>query len=305
MSIHEHPIVIALGGHALEAGSHILDYPCLPRACRTMADFAGTGLLVTHGNGPQIGNLEQSTDAANWPLDVLGAETEGLLGYVIEQELGNQMHEENCVATVLTRTEVVKDDKDFNKPVKPIGQWLSRDQAEALTNERGWQFVEESGKYRRLVPSPKPLRTLQRDVIKTLIREGYTVICAGGGGIPVIRDHQGNLHGLDAVIDKDLTSALLACELDARMLVLATDVHGVYRDWHEGCNDLIRQCCPEELEELSFPAGSMAPKVDAACEFVKTTGSPAVIGALSELDELITGNAGTLVHQETSWETAS
>ncbi len=298
MSNKQQPIVIALGGNALKADSHILDYPSLPLACQTMAEHADSGLLITHGNGPQIGNLAQDSAMASWPLDVLGAETEGLLGYVVEQELGNVMDDESRIATLLTRTEVRKDEKDFNKPVKPIGQWFSKQQADALAEEKGWNFLEENNRYRRLVPSPKPKRTLQLDSIKTLINSGFTVICAGGGGIPVIRDDKGMLHGLDAVIDKDYTSALLASELDARMLILATDVGGVYRDWEDGAQDLIKHCRPEELQELPLQCGSMAPKVDAACDFVRKTGSPAVIGALNNLHQLIEGNAGTLIQLE-------
>ena len=302
MSKHPQPIVIALGGNALQAGSHILDYPSLPLACETMADYAGEGLLVTHGNGPQIGAMASSDGSAHMPLDVLGAKTEGLLGYVLEQELGNLMDDEFRLATLLTRTEVVKDDKDFNKPVKPVGEWLSREEAEARRREYSWTFEEENGRYRRLVASPKPKRTLQLGAIRALINAGYTVICAGGGGIPVIRDHNGELHGLDAVVDKDLTSALLATELEARMLVLATDVKGVFRDWDKKSRDMITQITPEDAAELSLPAGSMGPKVQAACDFVNRTGSPAVIGSLNELRGLIEGEAGTLIHHETDWE---
>ena len=296
------PLVIALGGNALKAGANILDYPSLPLACQTMTDYTDGGLVVTHGNGPQIGTLAARNDTANWPLDVLGAETEGLLGYVLEHELGNQMDDEYRLVTLLTRTEVVKDDKDFNKPVKPVGPWVSQDEARELEQEHGWTFKEENGRYRRLVPSPRPRRTLQLEAIRCLIDDGYTVICAGGGGIPVIRDHKGNLNGLDAVIDKDLTSALLAAELDARMLVLATDVKGVFRDFHGNEGDIISRISPEAAAELALPAGSMGPKVRAASEFVKDTGAPAVIGALNDLRDLIDGKAGTLIHHEAGRE---
>lgn len=298
------PIVIALGGNALEASANILDYPSLPLACQTMAKFVDQGLVITHGNGPQIGQLGDINGELSMPLDVLGAETEGILGYVVEQELGNQLDDEQQLATLLTRTEVVKDDPAFNDPVKPVGDWIDKKEADKLVSELGWKFKEKDGKYRRLVPSPKPLRTLQLDVIKTLIAAGCTVICAGGGGIPVLRDHHGKLHGLDAVIDKDSTSALLATELDARHLVLATNVSGVYRDWDDKAHDLIQDTTPEELLALDLPDGTMGPKVRAACEFVGATGASAVIGSLNNLHDLITGEAGTIIRPASGGESS-
>lgn len=299
MNGNTEPIVVALGGNALKSGEHLLDYPDLPRTCRMLARHADDALVITHGNGPQIGHLAAGmSDSAYRTLDVLGAETEGMLGYAIEQELANQLQTEKNISTLLTRTEVDPADEDFRKPVKPIGAWLAKHEADALSGSLGWTFVERGGKYRRTVPSPRPIRTLQLDAIRTLIDAGHIVICAGGGGIPVYRNSEGRYRSVEAVIDKDLSSALLALELHARLLILATDVEGVYRNWKQRDQSLIEEVTPNELDALQLPEGSMQPKAAAAGSFVRATGRPAAIGSLARLDELIDLSCGTRIHSE-------
>ena len=290
-----HPTVIALGGNALVGEDSMVDFPRLRPACRVMAGHVDNGLVVTHGNGPQIGLLAQNTDQASArPMDVLGAETEGLLGYCIEQELANNLPQGHRAATLLTRVEVDADDSAFDHPAKPIGAWLEPDEAERLRKESGWRFIEKDGRCRRVVPSPSPRRVLQVDAIRTLLNDRTAVICAGGGGIPVVRQDDG-MHGVEAVIDKDRASSLLAQQLDAARLVLATDVDGVYRDWDGERQDRIERATPEALLDLALPEGSMGPKVEAACAFVQATGRPAVIGALQDLEALLDGRAGTVI----------
>jgi len=294
------PIVVALGGNALSDDNAGQNYPGLAAACRAMADAAGQGLIVTHGNGPQIGERAMAESRKDFrSLDRLGAETEGLLGYRIEQELARHLPAPENIATLLTQVEVDPDDPAFAKPSKPVGPWLDEDEATRLGSDRGWQFQAGEAGYRRLVASPMPRRIVQLKAIRTLLAAGIHVICAGGGGIPVIRGKDATLEGIEAVVDKDHASALLAVQVEARLLVLATNVDGVYRDWNNGKREKIHHGSPAELETLSLPAGSMGPKVAAACEFAKTSGQPAVIGSIAELGALLKDEAGTRVYPDT------
>lgn len=289
------PLVIALGGNALDFNDALYS-PDLQRAANTLTRRNPAGLVLTHGNGPQIGELALQEEGRQ-QLDLLGAESEGLIGYLIEQALSNARTTPVDCVTLLTRVEVSADDPAFGCPSKPIGPWLDEQDKHQLA-EHGWQFIEEGGRYRRVVPSPSPQRILQSDAVRLLLANDYCVICSGGGGIPVVRDGEGKLQGVDAVIDKDHASAMLALTLEADMLILATDVDAVYRNWGEQEPSPIFRAQPSELEQMELPAGSMAPKVEAACRFVRATGKPAVIGALGNLDSILDGRSGTRIEMD-------
>lgn len=291
--------MIALGGNALsgqEGQDKFQNFPELGEACRSMSRFQPGTLVVTHGNGPQIGELEQAAEGREQrSLDVLGAETEGLLGYQIEQELSNQQSNSDRVVTLLTRVEVDLNDPAFAEPTKPIGPWLAPDMAEQLAKRHNWQFIENAGRCRRIVPSPRPENIIQADAVNKLLDSGYSVICTGGGGIPVYRQQSGRLVGVEAVIDKDYASSLLARQLGVRTLYLVTDVAGVYSGWDTPDESLLDSTTPEALRAMELPPGSMGPKVEAACDFVEATGNRACIGALAQLEELLEQKAGTWI----------
>ena len=233
-----------------------------------------------------------------YPLDVLGAQTEGMIGYMIEQEMGNLLPQEVPFATILTQVEVDKADPAFQSPSKPIGPVYSHEDAQRLAQEKGWHIAPDGDKYRRVVPSPRPQRIFEIRPVQWLLERGTVVICAGGGGIPTYYDHNGHLRGVEAVIDKDLCSALLAEQLQADLLVIATDVAAAYIDWGKPGEKAIAAAHPQALRDLSFPAGSMGPKIQAACEFAEKTGKTAVIGALSDIEAIVRGEAGTRVSTE-------
>lgn len=257
-------------------------------------------LVVTHGNGPQIGLLAFQAEAAGQTasLDVLGAETEGWIGYVIEQELGNVLPFEQPLATILTMIEVDRDDPAFSNPQKPIGPLYTEAEAQALADERGWSIAPDGDGWRRVVPSPLPQRIFQRRPIEWLLEHGTVVICAGGGGIPTMYADDGSLVGADVVIDKDRASALLARDVGADLLVLATDVDGVFVDWQMETQRQLERVTVGDLDELSLPVGSMGAKVEAARTFTKETGRPSVIGRLERLDELVALKAGTVITRD-------
>ncbi len=297
-------IVVALGGNAiLQRGQPMTadNQRANIRAAaeRIAAIVPGNEIVVAHGNGPQVGLLALQAaayqDVAPYPLDVLGAQTEAMIGYVIEQELGNLLPAEQPLATVLTMIEVDRDDPAFDNPTKPIGPVYDAPTAERLAASSGWSIAPDGDKFRRVVASPKPRRIFEIGPIRTLVRDGTIVICAGGGGIPTMYDEDGTLRGVEAVIDKDLASALLAKQLEADLLVIATDVDGVYTDWGTPAQKRVSRATPDELERLDLPAGSMGPKVEAACGFVRATGREAVIGALTDITDIVKGNAGTRV----------
>ncbi len=296
-------IVVALGGNALLKRGE----PMTAQAQRTNVRLAATALadlardhqiIVSHGNGPQVGlmALQAACFAPEnpWPLDVLGAETEGMIGYLIEQELMNALPAGTDCATLLTRVEVDPDDPAFDRPSKPIGPVYTTDEAERMRAEHGWFMVAESaGSLRRAVPSPLPVAILGITPMRLLVEAGICLICAGGGGIPVVRGKDGRIEGVEAVIDKDRTSALLAATLKADILLLLTDVEAVFRDWGAPGQSMIRQTTPDALDGMTFPAGSMGPKIASACAFVRQGGAMAGIGRLQDALAIVEGRAGT------------
>jgi carbamate kinase len=297
-------IVIALGGNALLQRGQPMTAQNQRANIRVAAEriaaiAPGNQLVIAHGNGPQVGLLALQdaayTEVDPYPLDVLGAETEAMIGYVIEQELGNLLPFEQPFATLLTQIGVDPDDPAFGNPTKPIGPIYDKATAEALAAEKGWSIAPDGEHFRRVVPSPKPQRIFEIRPIRMLVDAGVIVICAGGGGIPTMYGEDGKLHGVEAVIDKDLASSLLAEELDADMLVIATDVDGVYTGWGTPEQKKLGKVTVDEVVSMNLPAGSMGPKVAAACQFAANTGKEAVIGSLADIDKIVAGDAGTRV----------
>ncbi|HJX49195.1 MAG TPA: carbamate kinase [Gaiellaceae bacterium] len=295
-------IVIALGGNALlrrgEQAKAETQRHNVHDAAAALAGLAGEyELVVTHGNGPQVGLLALEADAYKgvppYPLDVLGAESQGMIGYLLTQALQNELPGRAVVA-VLTQVAVAAADPAFFRPSKPIGPVYSAREARAIGIEHGWAMAHDGSYVRRVVASPMPTEIVEADSIELLLGSGAVVVCAGGGGIPVVRE-AGGVRGVEAVIDKDLTAALLAETLGASRLVLATDVPYVERDWHTPAASRIETATSAELRRSSFAAGSMGPKVEAACRFVERTGGSCGIGALSELAALVRGDAGTQI----------
>ncbi|GAB3019051.1 carbamate kinase [Bowmanella dokdonensis] len=297
-------VVVALGGNALastkEGSGFAGQIQQIRYSGRILGGLAGQHqLIVTHGNGPQIGVLAaqaRESEQGSLPLDVIGAQTEGMLGYLLEQELVNHLPEDRMTVSLITMVEADAEDPAFAQPTKPIGAKYSAEQGEALAQREGWQFRKSPDGWQRLVPSPKAMKIFQIPAIKVLLARGALVICSGGGGIPMINKNN-RYQGVEAVVDKDDTSALLATELDADVLVLATDVDGVYENWSSQNPSKITATTPDELEQHEFEAGSMAPKVEAACRFVRHRGGRACIGALDDLQSLVAGQAGTQILQ--------
>ena len=297
-------IVIALGGNALLKRGEPMTAENQRRniriAAEAMAPLAKDHqLVVSHGNGPQVGLL--ALQAANYkevdpyPLDVLGAETEGMIGYMIEQELGNVLPIEQPLATILTMVEVDPNDPAFKNPTKPIGPVYSETVAKKMAAEKGWSVKPDGDKWRRVVPSPLPRRIFQMRPIKWLLDKDVIVVCTGGGGIPTMYDDKHKLRGAEVVIDKDFASALLAKQLEADLYIMATDTDAVYIDWGKAGAKPLRNVTYADLKDYKFAAGSMGPKVLAACWFAQVTGGRAAIGALADLEEIAAGNAGTIV----------
>lgn len=294
--------VVALGGNALlprgQAATAAHQLEAVRVAAASLADVAGhTRLVVTHGNGPQVGLLSLKEDAYGaaepYPLDVLDAETVGQLGYVIELELANAGPALRTVA-VLNRVLVDAGDPAFDAPTKFIGATYAEEVAKQLAAQRGWDVRPDGAAWRRVVPSPEPKRIFQLEAVQRLVDDGFVVVCVGGGGIPVVATGHGHA-GVEAVVDKDLSTALLASGLHAEVLVLATDVDAAYLHWGEPTQEAIRETTPQDLRALGFAGGSMGPKVEAACRFVERTGGRAAIGALADLLGLVAGTAGTQV----------
>jgi carbamate kinase len=277
-------------------------------ACKALAPVAlEHELVISHGNGPQVGLLALQgsayPDVDPYPLDLLGAQTEGMIGYLIQQELGNELPLEKRLASLLTLIEVDRDDPAFGDPTKPIGPIYPEEESERLAKEKGWVFKPDGDSYRRVVPSPLPKRIFGLEPVEWLLEHGAVVVCAGGGGIPVMYTDEPvpagrRLIGVEAVIDKDLASALLATELRADALAIVTDVDAVYQDWGTPDQRAIRRASPEALAATEFAAGSMGPKVRAACSFVEQTGGLAAIGSISDTPALLRGEAGTIVTRE-------
>ena len=299
-------IVVALGGNALlkrgEPMTADHQRANVRTAARSLASVAKEHeLVVSHGNGPQVGLLalqgEAYKDVESYPLDVLGAETQGMIGYLVEQELGNLLPFERPIATLLTMVEVDPDDPGFADPSKFVGPIYDEATAKALAASKGWTVKPDGPHWRRVVPSPRPQRIFEIRPMRWLLDHGAVVICAGGGGIPTryAEGDERQLLGVEAVIDKDLASSLLARELGADLFVMATDVDAVYADWGTPQQRRIDRVTPAELAAHAFPAGSMGPKVGAAVEFVEATGKRAAIGSLDDIDRLVAGDAGTNV----------
>jgi carbamate kinase len=296
-------VVIALGGNALLKRGQPMEAELQQRnievAARSVAVVARRhSVVVTHGNGPQVGLLALQAESCGgvrpYPLDILGAESEGLIGYLIEQELQNRLPGQ-AVATLLTRVVVDLDDPAFETPSKPIGPLYAKDEAERLAASRGWTVAADGEGFRRVVPSPEPRSIIEIGTIALLIDAGVLVVCAGGGGIPVALTKGGAMRGVEAVIDKDLSAALLAQRLGAQALLLLTDVDAVYDGWGTTNARPIRETTPAALRAQSFEPGGMAPKVEAACRFVETSGGVAAIGTLAEAAAVLAGDAGTRV----------
>jgi len=300
-------ILVALGGNALLRRGEAMTAGNQRANVRIAAEaLAPLGreheLIISHGNGPQVGLLalqgEAYTKVAAYPLDVLGAQTEGMIGYMIEQELGNILPFEQPFATILSMVEVDPDDPAFQNPSKPIGPLYAEEEARRLAAEKGWTMAPDGDKMRRVVASPLPKRIFQIRPVKWLLEHGCIVICAGGGGIPTMYGSDGKLHGIEAVVDKDRASALLARELEADLFIMATDAGAVYLDWGKPTQRAIRRVPPHLLDPALFAAGSMGPKVEAAVEFAERTGKTAAIGALADVERIARGEAGTLVTRE-------
>lgn len=301
-------IVIALGGNALLRRGQVMSAEnqrenVAIAAAQIAKVYDGNELVIAHGNGPQVGLLALQGAAYDkvetYPLDVLGAQTEGMIGYMIEQEMGNLLPQEVPFATILTQVEVSKDDPAFSNPTKPIGPVYDKEEAEKLASEKGWSIAPDGDKFRRVVASPRPQRIFEIRPVKWLLEKGSIVICAGGGGIPTYYNEAGELDGVEAVIDKDLCSSLLAQEIGADMLVIATDVDAAYIDYNQPTQKAIVSAHPDDFASLNFPAGSMGPKVQAACEFARNTGKVAVIGSLSDIEAIVQGKAGTRISTST------
>jgi carbamate kinase len=304
--------VVALGGNALlrrgEPMTAENQRANVRLACRALAPVAlEHELVISHGNGPQVGLLALQgsayVDVEPYPLDLLGAQTEGMIGYLIQQELGNELPFEKRLASLLTLIEVDPDDPAFADPTKPIGPVYAEEDSRRLADEKGWVFKPDGDSFRRVVPSPLPQRIFGLEPVEWLLERGSVVICAGGGGIPVMYTDDPvpagrRLVGVEAVIDKDLASALLARDLRADALAIVTDVDAVYADWGTPAQRAIRRATPEALAETEFAAGSMGPKVRAACSFVAGTGGLAAIGSISDTAALLRAEAGTIVTRE-------
>jgi carbamate kinase len=296
-------VVVALGGNALLRRGQPVDAATqranIATAVAAIAELARDHqIVVTHGNGPQVGLLALQSETlrgvTQYPLDVLGAESEGMIGYLLEQELINAL-DGRPVATLLTQVTVDADDSAFANPSKPIGPVYDQPTAEHLAAERGWSIAPDGEHYRRVVPSPEPRSIIELAALELLVSAGVLVVCVGGGGIPVVLDQHHRLHGIEAVIDKDLSAALLATQLDADALLMLTDVPNVEAGWHTPQARPLTDVTADELRTLRFAAGSMAPKIQAACRFIDATGGIAAIGALADAPALLRGDRGTRI----------
>ncbi len=301
-------VVIALGGNALLRRGQPLEADIQQRnvavAAQAIAEVARENdVVVTHGNGPQIGLLALQAQAYSkvrpYSLDVLGAESEGMIGYFIERELANRLPRRD-IATLLTTVEVDANDPAFAAPTKPIGPVYAESEARQLRDFSGFTMARDGDGFRRVVPSPEPRRIRELVAIRLLVEAGVIVICAGGGGIPVVTTPGGGLRGVEAVIDKDLSASLLAVEIGAEALLLFTDIESVETGWRTPAGRKIHEASPEALRGQSFEVGTMAPKVEAAVRFVERTGGFAGIGALAAAAEILRGEAGTIIRAGTT-----
>ena len=299
-------VVVALGGNALLKRGEPMTADVQRANVRTAAPplaavATNHQLVLSHGNGPQVGLLALQgaayTEVEAYPLDVLGAQTEGMIGYMLEQELGNLLPPDVPFATILTMVEVSPDDPAFGDPTKFVGPVYEKVDADALAEQKGWVFKQDGEMWRRVVPSPEPKRIWEIRPIRWLLEREVVVICAGGGGVPTMfsKEDQRTLIGVEAVIDKDLASELLAREVEADLFVMATDVDGVYADWGTPDQRRLDEVTVDELKAGEFAAGSMGPKVAAAVRFVERTGKRAAIGGLADIEKIVDGEAGTQI----------
>jgi carbamate kinase len=297
-------IVVALGGNALlrrgERPDAYIQAANVTRAVEALAPLAHKHeLVITHGNGPQVGVLAlQSASDPNlttpYPFDVIGAQTQGMIGYWLLQSMQNALPGRQ-VAAIINQTLVEANDPAFDDPSKFVGEVYTEAQAKKLADERGWTVKQDGDSWRRVVGSPKPQRVVETRLIRLLLNSGAIVVCAGGGGVPVIRNEDGRLEGVEAVVDKDLTSSMLAEALDADALLVLTDVPHVMRNFGTPQAAPIHRATPAALQRENFPDGSMRPKVDAVCRFVEVTGDMAAIGRLEDAEAVLEGDAGTIV----------
>lgn len=296
-------VVVALGGNALLRRGEGLELDSQRRniavAVAAIAELARSErVVVTHGNGPQIGLLalqgEAYRDARPYPLDVLGAESEGMIGYLLDQELVNALGA-RPVATLLTQVVVDGDDPAFETPSKPIGPQYDRETAYRLASERGWTIAADGERYRRVVASPEPRSIVELATIRLLVEAGVLVVCVGGGGIPVMVGEDGRLRGVEAVVDKDLAAALLAGGIGADALLMLTDVEAIEAGWGTPQARRLGDVTVGELRAMDFSPGSMGPKVEAACRFVESTGRLAGVGALGDAAAILRGERGTRI----------
>lgn len=304
-------IVVALGGNALlrrgERPDAEVQQANVRRAVAALAPLADRHeVVLTHGNGPQVGvlALQSASDphlSTPYPFDVLGAQTQGMIGYWLLQGLQNRLPGRQ-VAAIINQTLVSAADPAFGDPTKFVGETYTSHEADRLAAERGWVVKADGAGWRRVVGSPRPQRVVETRLIRLLLESGAVVVCAGGGGVPVVRDELGELRGVEAVVDKDLTSAVLAEALDADVLLVLTDVPAVLRGYGTPGQAPIHRETPAGMRALDFPAGSMGPKVDAACRFVELTGGIAAIGALEDAQRILAGSAGTVITPSGSYD---
>lgn len=303
-------IVVALGGNAIlqprQEGTAEVQFANVINTCKQLAAFieAGHQLVITHGNGPQVGNILLQNEEAKdkvppMPLDVCGAQTQGFIGYMIQQVMQNLLPRQ-AVGTVVTQVLVAADDSAFKNPTKPIGPFYSAVEAKQLGEQKGYTMVEDSGRgWRRVVPSPDPIAIVEKDLIQALLESGVVVIASGGGGIPVVRADGGGLKGIEAVIDKDLAGARLAEDVAADIFLILTDVEAVAVNWGKPEQRFLRQLSLAEGKELmakgEFRAGSMGPKVEAALRFIRQGGEKAIIVSLDKAAAALAGEAGTII----------
>lgn len=303
-------VVVALGGNAIlqpkQEGTAEVQFENVISTCVQLADLikAGYQLVITHGNGPQVGNILLQNEEAKdkippMPLDICGSQTQGFIGYMIQQAMNNLLPQRN-VGTILTQVLVDAGDGAFQNPTKPIGPFYTKEQAEQLIAQKGYTMVEDSGRgWRRVVPSPDPKAIIEKELIQALLERDAIVIAAGGGGIPVIKDSQGKLRGIEAVIDKDLAGARLAGDVDADILLILTDVEAVAVNWGKPDQRFLHRLSLQEAGEFmaqgQFKAGSMGPKVEAAIRFVEQGGEKAIIVSLNKAAAALDGHAGTII----------
>lgn len=296
-------IVIALGGNALlqrgqplEAHLQLENIKVTAKAIAKLA--AKHQIVICHGNGPQVGLLvlqnEAYTKVSPYPLDVLDAESQGMIGYLIQQEVRNELSNKS-VTTLLTQIVVDANDPAFKDPSKPIGPVYDKTEADEMIKTRGWQMAADNQYYRRVVPSPQPKEIVELRDVHALLELGSIVICGGGGGIPVVRKKDGRLEGVEAVIDKDNTASLIAEKLGADALMILTDVESVYTNWGKPSQKAIKAISPTHLNDMDFARGSMGPKIKASSRFALKTGKFAAIGKLDDAADILSHKAGTRI----------